>query len=88
MLGAQCPLGCTETDTLSHVLSCTVLQANMDSTSLATSTVQYRDIFSTDIVKQKQVTEAYIQLLKIREEMLNSMSVSNTGPVHLACNSA
>ena len=83
-----CPLGCTETDTLSHVLSFTVLQANMDSTSLATSTVQYRDIFSTDIVKQKQVTEAYIQLLKIREEMVNSMSVTNTDPVHLACNSA
>ena len=79
---AVCALGCGDTDTLSHILSCNVLQASMDSTCLAHSTVQYSDVYSTDIVKQKEVTHVYTQLLKIREELLNSLSVASTGPVH------
>ena len=54
----------------------------MTSSSIATDTIQYSDVFSTDVVKQKQVTEAYSQLLEIREKLLNSLPVANTGPVH------
>ena len=85
---AACPLGCGNTDTLSYILSCNVLQASMDSTCLAHSPVQYSDVYSTDIVKQREVTHAYAQLLKIREELLNSLSVAITGPVHYVCNSS
>ena len=79
---ALCPLGCGDTDTLPNILTCRVLQANMTSLNIATDTIQYSDVFSTDVCKQKQVTEAYSQLLEIREKLLNSSPVANTGPVH------
>ena len=77
-----CPLGCGDTDTLSNILTCQLLKTNMTSSNIATDTIQYSDVFSTDVVKQKQVTEAYSQLLEIREKLLNSLPVANTGPVH------
>ena len=39
------------------------------------------DVYSSDVAKQKQVTEAYIQLLEIRDRLLNGLPVANTGPV-------
>ena len=78
----SCPLGCGTPDTLPHVLSCTELKSQLQSQSVAASEIIYEDIFSKDIGKQKQVTEMYTQLIKIREDILNSPPVTETGPVH------
>ena len=77
-----CPLGCGDIDTLSNILTCQVLKTNMTSSSIATDTIQYSDVFSTDVVKQKHVIEAYSQLLEICEKLMSSLPVANTGPMH------
>jgi hypothetical protein len=79
---ASCPLGCNEIDTIPHILSCSALQQNMNSQDIANNAVKYEDIFSPDLIKQKQVTELYIQLLEIRDRLINSPPVAQTGPVH------
>ena len=54
----------------------------MNSQDIANNAVKYEDIFSPDLIKQKQVTELYIQLLEIRDRLINSPPVAQTGPVH------
>ena len=78
----SCPVGCGDPDTLSHIISCSVLKSQLQSQSLASNKIGHEDIFSKDIVRQKQVTELYTQLLQIREEILKSPPVTETGPVH------
>ena len=77
-----CPLGCGDLDTLQNILTCSVLQKDDNSTDISTSVIKYEDIFCGDIVKQKQVTEKYRQLLDLRNNLLNSLPVATTGPVH------
>ena len=76
-----CPLGCGEEDTLQNILSCKVLLANHSSTQISVSDIEYQDIFSPDILKQKQVTEIYRQLLQTRNE-LTSEPVAVNDPLH------
>ena len=45
--------------------------------------VKYKHVFSSDIIKQKEATETYKNLLTLREKLLNNLPVSDTGPVHL-----
>ena len=44
--------------------------------------MKYQDVFSADVVKQKQVTELYRQLLDVRANLLDSSPVAATGPLH------
>ena len=44
--------------------------------------MKYEEIFSSNIVKQQQVTELYRQLLDVRNNILNSLPVDAAGPVH------
>ena len=74
-----CPLGCGESDTLPNILTCPIIQNNLHSDQLATQRIQYEDIFSEDITKQKQVTELYSQLLDIREEIITRSANSDIG---------
>ena len=76
-----CPLGCGEEDTLQNVLTCTVLRSLHNSSELSISAVKYEDVFSSDIRKQKAVTETFRQLLKIKNEKM-SQPVAMTGPIH------
>ena len=77
-----CPLGCGEMDTLQNILTCAVLKQKHVSKDMSTSEMQYEDIFSSNIVKQQQVTELYRQLLDVRNNILNSLPVDAAGPVH------
>ena len=77
-----CPLGCGELDTLENILSCTKLKIHHTSDNVATSECKYSDIFSSDVAKQRQVTELYQQLLELRENLINNQPVAITGPVH------
>ena len=53
----SCPLGCGETDTLPNILTCKVLKQHHVSIDISSSDIRYEDIFSSDILKQKQVAE-------------------------------
>ena len=78
----QCPLKCGEDDTLQHILQCSILKSHHTSSDISHTNIEYKDVFSSDIVKQKQATELYQQLLNIRTNLLNSQPVALTGPVH------
>ena len=78
----KCPLSCGEDDTLQHILECTVLKSSHTSSDLTCTDIRYEDVFSSDIAKQKQVTELYKQLLDTRTNLLNSQPEAMTGPVH------
>ena len=80
---ANCPLGCLHEDTIPNILTCPAILAHRQSNDAAIGNVQYEDIFSSDIVKQKQVTSLYRKHLDIRETLLNSSPVAIiTGPMH------
>ena len=74
-----CPLGCGEIDNLQNLLKCRIILDNLHSDQLATNSVQYEDIFSEDITKQKEATELYSQFLQIREEIISRSASSETG---------
>ena len=76
---AECPLGCGSTDTLENILTCSVLQKNLQSETLANNKITFADIYSSDIRAQKQVTELYTKLMSIRENIMNNSPVQ-TGP--------
>ena len=78
----SCPLACGDVDTLQNVLSCNILQSYVKNNTLASELINYEDIFSNDVRTQRQVTELYSQLLTIREQLLDSSPVTETGPVH------
>ena len=78
-----CPLGCNEKDTLENILTCAAITVHHTSDNISTSDIKYLDIFSSDVSKQRQVTELYSQLLEIRTNLINnSQPVLQTGPVH------
>ena len=70
----NCPLKCWTVgepppqDTQEHVLSCTRLKLGQDST-VANSQISYDDIYG-DLVKQKEVTNLFKQLLVSRDTII------------------
>ena len=77
----MCPLGCGEQDNIPNILLCRVLNQYQKSESVTDGKINYNDIFSNNIEKQKQVTELYKDLLEIRNRLINSQPVACTGPV-------
>ena len=49
---------------------------------MSNSDIRYDDVFSEDIIKQKEVTDLYSELLRIREDLIESTPVAITGPLH------
>ena len=77
----SCPLGCGDTDNIRHILTCTELASKQKTSQISHCNTKYEDIFSSDVHKQKQVTELYRQLLQLRNETL-SQPVVSTSPLH------
>ena len=77
----SCPLGCGDTDTLQNILTCKPIISQHTRSQISRGSICYEDIFSEDLLKQKQVTELYRQLLQIRNKTI-SQPVATTGPVH------
>ena len=71
-----------DVEDVQNILTCAVLKQKHVSKDMSTSEMQYEDIFSSNIVKQQQVTELYRQLLDVRNNILNSLPVDAAGPVH------
>ena len=79
----MCPLGCGEADTLPNILSCRILKERHRTDELiVNSNLQYSDIFSENVRKQKEATELFRQLLETRYQLMSSTPVADTGPVH------
>ena len=78
----ECPLDCGEDDTLQHITECSVLRQHHKSDNVSYCDTKYSDVFSNDVVKQKQVTELYEQLLEVRRRLLESEPDTTSGPVH------
>ena len=78
----MCPLGCGNLDTIPNILTCSILKNLHKSDGVAIGKLQYEDIFSNDIQKQKQVTDLYDKLLEIRNRKISdSLPVACTGPL-------
>ena len=82
----KCPLGCGDMDNLSNILSCKVLKNNQKTSQvLCNNNIQYTDIFSDNVRKQKEATELFGHLLEIRNQIMSSsLPVAKTGPVQSA----
>ena len=78
----MCPLQCGDVDTLQNILTCKVLLQHHSTKDITSRNIRYEDVYKTDIMTQKQVTELYKQLIEVRSEILQSVPVTETGPVH------
>ena len=61
----MCPLGCGDKDTIPNILKCSVLKKLQKSDDIINENIQYEDIFSNNIQKQKQVTALYDNFIEI-----------------------
>ena len=77
-----CPLCEEHLDTLPNLLQCDLLRTQQRTDTVSRNNVSFSDIYSSDIMKQKEITELYSELLRIREELMKSTPVAITGPVH------
>ena len=78
----MCPLGCGDLDTIPNILTCSILKNLHKSDGVAIGKLQYEDIFSNDIQKQKQVTDLCDKLLETRNRIISdSLPVACTGPL-------
>ena len=77
-----CPPGFGNTDTLPNIPTCSVLLDPGKSEAVTAHKPIFEDIFSPDIVKQKQVSELYIQLMNIKENVIKDNPVAITGTMH------
>ena len=72
----SCPLCGQHLDSLPELLSCATLQAGLqnmsDTVKMSVSQTKHDDIFSGDILKQKQATETYSLLLKHGKNLLET----------------
>ena len=78
-----CPLCKTEIEDQKHILSCNTIVKEFKSDNVTYGTVEYDDIFSENINKQKAVTCLFKDMFRIRnkliEEYNSQMAPSNTG---------
>ena len=75
----SCPLGCGDTDNLPNIIKCSVINNRLRSDRLATNCIKYEDVYSKDVLKQKEVTQVYTDLLRIREEIITSSANDDSG---------
>ena len=69
-----CPLCKLETEDQQHMMKCSVLMSHLKSNEMVEGTVEYKDIYSIRVKKQKVITVFYIQLFKLKENILENIS--------------
>ena len=77
-----CPLCGEHLDTLPNLLTCEPLRTQQRTGDVSRYSVSYSDVYSSDVFRQKEITELYTELLRTRDELINSTPVAITGPVH------
>ena len=71
----------SDSDILPNILTCKVLKQHHTSDSLSNEITRYEDLFSNDVLKEKQITEIYENVLEIRNNLISCLPVANTGPM-------
>ena len=61
-----CSLCQVENDDQQHILRCSALLKNFQSSNLSRENVEYENIFSEDVYKQKEIASLYLELFRIR----------------------
>ena len=74
-----CPLCENERDDQPHVLECTELQSIFNTKELSNGKVKHDDIFGA-VDKQKEATQLFLQLLNIRNELVDENLVKKANP--------
>ena len=64
---------------LEYVLSCSKLWGNLKDHNITTHILQFDDIYSQDINKQKAVTSLYRSLLEEQDKIMNSQPAAIAG---------
>ena len=77
-----CNLCKVENEDQAHLMRCRVIQDNFDTEEIANRKIKYDDIFSENIVKQKEITSLFIILFKIRNEIQENQT-SQPAPSNL-----
>ena len=79
----NCPMqtNCNSIDSLQHLLECQTIQEALHTNFVARHKVVFEDIFSEDIMRQKEATTLFQLLLETRERILSSPA-ADTGPLH------
>ena len=72
----RCSLCDVENEDQRHLLSCRVIQQYIRSNNITISKVEYQDLFSQDVRKQKEITTLYLELFQIRTTLLNNSQVA------------
>ena len=67
----SCPVGCGQSDTLQHIITCVVLKSFYRSTDISICDTKYEDIFSDNIKKQKSITEMFRKLIQLQNEIIS-----------------
>ena len=75
-----CPVCRQHPDTLQDLLTCPALSAVLQLEDVS-SEISYSDVFSSDVSKQKAVTELYMKLMEARETMLTREEPADLAPV-------
>ena len=81
-----CSLCKNEDEDQQHILRCKVIQDELNTKEIANENIEYEDLFSKDIGKQKTITALFLLLFKIRDDILqkqNSRQAPSTTGVML-----
>ena len=78
-----CSLCQTENENQLHIQTCTVLIEKYRSENLSIDQVEYENLFSKNINKQKEVTQLFMELLKLRKTLLEDNSQQNPSPTNV-----
>ena len=68
----NCRLGCPDIENLQHILHCQYLLSNIsENIKISVDKVKFEYIFR-NIIQQKKIAQGYIDLLHLREEIMES----------------
>ena len=57
-----------------HMLRCNVLQRKLKSSQIAQKKIEYEDLYSNDVYKQKGIASLFLELFKIKTVIENDSS--------------
>ena len=75
-----CDLCKNENENQQHIMKCSVILNEFKSNSLSIDKIEYEDIFSKNISKQKEITALYSHLFDTREEIVEKRNSQQMAP--------
>ena len=68
-----CLLCQNENEDQQHLLKCSILKTKFKSEQLMVNEVNYENIFSADVNKQKEIAALYLELFKFRNTLIDEV---------------